>query len=63
MNLKLFETPYKPSDVNYDESRLAALENHFNRMMNEKKITSANFCLSRYGKVFARGAIGNKINS
>lgn len=63
MNLKLFETPYKPSDVNYDESRLTALENHFNRMMNEKKITSANFCLSRYGKVFARGAIGNKINS
>lgn len=52
------ETPFTPEDVDYDPDRLVVLQNHFQRMMDAGEIQSANFCLSRNGKVFANRAMG-----
>jgi len=54
------ETIVKPSEVDYDESRLAVLDKHFERLMSEGLIQSVNYCLSRNGKVFADQAIGKQ---
>ena len=50
----------KPAEVGYDESRLPVLDKHFERLMEEGKIQSVNYCLSRNGKVFANKAIGKQ---
>ena len=52
------QTPFLPSDVGYEESRLGVLHTHFERIIKAGHIQSANYCLSRYGKVFADAAIG-----
>jgi CubicO group peptidase (beta-lactamase class C family) len=53
-----FDTPFQPEEVGYDPSRLAVLEAHFERMMKAGRLQSANYRLSRDGKVFANRAVG-----
>ncbi len=50
----------KPCEVEYDESRLEVLNQHFKRLMDEGLIQSTNYCLSRNGKIFANNAIGKQ---
>jgi CubicO group peptidase (beta-lactamase class C family) len=52
------DTPYLPADVNYDKERLTVLDKHFKKMIEKNEILSANYCLSRDGKIFANAAIG-----
>lgn len=53
-----FETKYKPEEVGYDEKRIQTLNQHFEDMINQKKLISANYCMARDGKVFANTAVG-----
>ncbi len=50
----------KPCEVEYDESRIEVLNQHFKRLMDEGLIQSTNYCLSRNGKIFANNAIGKQ---
>ncbi|MHB8129858.1 MAG: serine hydrolase domain-containing protein [Mobilitalea sp.] len=52
------ETQYAPKDVEYEEERVAKLNHFFEDLVEKKKIQSANYCLARYGKVFANNAVG-----
>lgn len=52
------KTKYTPEEVGYDPIRINAVNNHFQDLIKEKKILSANYCMARDGKVFAEGAIG-----
>lgn len=52
------DTPYLPSEVGYDKERLTVLDNHFRKMIEKNEILSANYCLSRDGKIFANAAMG-----
>jgi serine-type D-Ala-D-Ala carboxypeptidase len=52
------DTPYRPEDVGYDPSRLDAVDAHLVRIIDRGVIQSANYCLSRDGKVFAARAHG-----
>ena len=47
-----------PADVGFDENRVDALHRHFQRLMDEKKIQGASYCISRRGQVFLHGAVG-----
>jgi CubicO group peptidase (beta-lactamase class C family) len=47
-----------PAEVGFEESRVDALHRHFERLMDEKKIQGASYCISRRGQVFLHGAIG-----
>lgn len=51
-------TDCSPKDVDYDASRLDVLKKHFIRLMDEKKIHAATYCIARHGQIFAHGAIG-----
>lgn len=53
-----YETPYLPADVDYNEDRLRVLDKHFQKMMDKGELLSANYCLSRGGKIFANTALG-----
>lgn len=53
-----FKTPYTPEEVDFDGSRLEVLNKHFIKIMEAGEIQSANYCLSRDGKVFANTALG-----
>lgn len=53
-----FSTSYSPTNVNYDESRIATLNSFFEDQIDKKKIISANYCMAKDGKVFADNAIG-----
>ena len=48
----------KPTEVGYDESRIAVLHKHFEKLLESGKIVNASYCVSRYGKVFMHGAMG-----
>lgn len=50
----------EPEEIGYDGTRLEVLNAHFRRLMNEGKIQSVNYCMSRDGKVFSNTAIGKK---
>jgi CubicO group peptidase (beta-lactamase class C family) len=52
------KTPYRPDEVEYDESRLGAVNRHLQRLIDEKQLFGAAYCLSRDGKVFANAALG-----
>src|SRR5512133_2611070 len=52
------KTPYKPGDVDYDESRIGALNRHLQRLIDGKELFGASYCLSRDGKVFAYASLG-----
>lgn len=51
-------TACTPEEVGYDASRIDVLHNHFQKLMDQKKILAASYCVSRYGKTFMQGAIG-----
>lgn len=53
-----FKTPYLPSEVGYDSERLEVLNRHFAKMLEANELQSANYCLSRDGKIFANTAMG-----
>lgn len=53
-----YKTDFTPSEVDYDESRIAVLNDFFEDMITQKKIIAANYCLAKDGKVFANKAIG-----
>ena len=50
----------KPDEVGYDESRLQTLNKHLQGLIDDGELQCASYCISRYGKVFAHGAIGAK---
>lgn len=52
------KTDITPREAGYDPSRIDALHRHFERLMAEKKIQCAAYCLSRNGKVFSSGGMG-----
>jgi len=54
------KTDCKPSEVGYDESRIEAVNKHFQRLIDDGEIQCAAYCVSRLGKVFMNGAIGMK---
>lgn len=47
-----------PEEVGYDASRIGVLHSHFEKLMDQKKIQAASYCVSRYGKTFMHGAVG-----
>jgi len=53
-------TDITPAEANYNETRLAVLNNHFQAVIDAKEIQCATYCVSRGGKVFAHGAVGKK---
>lgn len=53
-----YKTDFTPSQVDYDESRIAVLNSFFEDMMAKKKIISANYCMARDGKIFVNNALG-----
>lgn len=58
MNIIKGTTDVKPCEVGYDESRLEALNQHFERLMNDNKLLGAAYLLSRNGKTFAYASMG-----
>lgn len=52
------KTHYTPEEVGYNGYRLEVLDDFLQNQINENVIHSANYCLSRDGKVFADNAIG-----
>lgn len=60
MNVITSRTPYLPKDVDYDGSRLEALNAHFDRLMKKNQLLGASYNLSRYGKTFAKACMGPK---
>jgi len=49
-----------PSDVGYEESRLGAVNEFFQRMIDNKVIHGVSYRLARNGKVFASAALGSR---
>ena len=49
-----------PSDVGYNESRLGAVNEFFQRMIDNKVIHGVSYRLARNGKVFASAALGSR---
>jgi CubicO group peptidase (beta-lactamase class C family) len=54
------KTDCKPDEVGYDESRLQTLNKHLQGLIDDGELQCASYCISRYGKIFAHGAIGPK---
>jgi len=54
------KTDCKPSEVGYNEQRLDVLKGHLQGLIDDGEIQCATYCISRYGKIFAHGAIGKK---
>ncbi len=52
------KTDITPTEAGYDECRIEALHKHFERLMDNKKIQCASYCVSRKGKTFMNGAVG-----
>lgn len=53
-----YKTMYTPEEVGYDPSRIETLNGHFQELIDNKKIISANYCMARDGKMFCDTAIG-----
>lgn len=53
-----FETLYSAEEVGFDEGRIEVLNKHFEELITQKKVLSANYALARDGKVFANTAVG-----
>lgn len=51
--------PFTPEEVGYQGERFSVLEKHFGKLLDEKKIISASYCLSRDQKVFVDNSIGS----
>ena len=54
------KTDCSPKEVGYNEQRLDVLKDHFQRVIDNGEIQCATYCLSRYGRIFAHGAVGKK---
>jgi len=54
------KTDCKPKEVGYDEQRLDVLNRHMQRVIDDGEIQCSTYCVSRKGKVFAHGVVGNK---
>ena len=54
------KTDCKPQEVKYDESRLQTLNKHLQGLIDDGEIQCASYCISRYAKVFAHGAVGRQ---
>ena len=54
------KTECSPKEVGYNERRLDVLNNHLQRVIDDGEIQCATYCISRYGKIFAHGAVGKK---
>lgn len=53
------EVPYTPEEAEYRGERLEILNDHFQKMLDDKIVLSGSYCLSRNNKVFADNALGN----
>ncbi len=49
-----------PIEVQYDESRIAVLNQHLDRIIGEGKILCASYCITRKGKVIAQNGVGKQ---
>lgn len=49
-----------PAEVGYDANRLHNLNSHFHRIIKEKKIQCASYCITLKGKVIAHNGIGKQ---
>ena len=54
------KTECTPGEIGYDENRLAVLNGHFQKLIDDGEIQCATYCVSRKGKIFAHGAVGKK---
>ena len=52
------ETGFTPEEAGYDAGRLQYLNQYFEKLIHQKKIISANYCMARDGKIFADNAFG-----
>lgn len=54
----------KPEETGYDGSRIETLNRHFERLIHEKVICGAAYCISHKGKIISSGSIGarNKVD-
>ncbi len=48
----------RPEDVDYDSSRIEALNKHLQKMIEQKKIDGSAYCILRNGKIIAHNSIG-----
>lgn len=48
-----------PEETGYDSSRLNALHNHFERLINKKMILGATYTIRHKGKIIANASLGN----
>ncbi len=53
-----YNVPFSPEEVNYYPERLDTLNRHLEKLIENKEIYGASYCLSRDGKVFAYNAVG-----
>jgi CubicO group peptidase (beta-lactamase class C family) len=53
-----YDVPFSPEEVSYYPERLDTLHGHLEKLVKNKDIYGANYCLSRDGKVFAYNAVG-----
>src|SRR5215471_18112143 len=54
------KTDCGPEEVGCNGQRLDVMNSHLQRLIDDGEIQCAAYCVSRYGKVFAHGAIGKK---
>lgn len=53
------KVPFTPEEAGYQGERFSVLEKHFDKLLDEKKIVSASYCLSRNQKVFVDNGMGS----
>lgn len=58
MNINYGKTDCKAEETGFDSSRLIALNNHFQRMIDKEVIWGASYCISHKGKIIANAALG-----
>lgn len=56
--MNVAKSPFSPNEVGYDGERLEVLNRHLMKMIEEKELQAASYCLSREGRVFADIALG-----
>lgn len=60
MNVILGKTECRPEDTGFDSSRLEVLHRHLQRIIDQKVICGASYCISHKGKIIASASIGAK---
>ena len=59
MNVQIGKIDVKPSEVDYDESRIEVLNKHLQKLMDDKRIMGSAYCIARHGKIIANNSIGS----